>query len=121
MEEPVAQPERRVHPRYALDTRAMILLIDLRAQFPGRVIDLSLGGCRIRTDERFPVGIYRRVETEFKVHGVPVRLGGVVQSMHDRFTVGIRFLDVSTRKLDQLAQLIAEIGGSKLDADPKPA
>lgn len=121
MEGPVAQPERRVHPRYALDTRAVIVLIDLRAQFPGRVVDLSLGGCRIRTDERFPVGIYRRVETEFKIHGVPIRLGGVVQSMHDRFTVGIRFLDVSTRKLDQLAQLIAEIAEPNTDADRKSA
>jgi hypothetical protein len=49
------------------------------------------------------------VETEFKVDGLPFRLAGVVQSVHDRFTVGIRFLDMSARKRDQLVHLIEEI------------
>ena len=75
----------------------------------GRIVDVSLGGCRIRTDERFPVGIYRRVETEFTFDGLPFRLGGVVQSLHDKFTVGIRFLDMSERKRSQLMELIEEI------------
>ena len=83
--------------------------IDVRAQISGRILDLSMSGCRIRTSERFPVGIYRRVETEFKLDGLPFRLGGVVQSVHDKFTVGIRFLDVSPRKRDQLAFLMDEI------------
>jgi hypothetical protein len=104
-----SQSERRLHPRYFVDTRATLFFIDVRAQIAGRILDVSLGGCRIRTDERFPVGIYRRVETEFKVDGLPFRLAGVVQSIHDRFSVGIRFLDMSQRKRDQLAQLISEI------------
>ena len=70
---------------------------------------LSLGGCRIRTWERFPVGIYRRVETEFTLDGLPFRLAGVVQTIHDRRTVGIRFLDMSSRKRDQLAQSLREL------------
>ena len=111
-----SQPERRLHPRYPVDTRATVFFIDVRAQISGRVLDLSITGCRIRTDARFPVGIYRRVETEFKVDGLPFRLAGVVQAVHDRFTVGIRFLDLSPRKRDQLAQLMDEIAAS-----PKPA
>jgi hypothetical protein len=70
---------------------------------------LSLGGCRIRTDERFPVGIYTRVETDFFLEGLPFRLGGVVQAIQGKDLVGIRFLDMSERKKDQLKQLIAEI------------
>ncbi len=101
--------ERRAQTRHTVDTSATVLFIAVRAQIPGRILDLSLGGCRIRTEARFPVGIYRRVEIEFKVGGLPFRLAGVVQSLHDKFTVGIRFLDMSPRKKEQLAQLMEEI------------
>jgi hypothetical protein len=109
MEESSAPSERRSQPRYAVDEAATLHFIDVRAQISGRILDLSMSGCRIRTNERFPVGIYRRVETEFKLDGLPFRLGGVVQSVHDKFTVGIRFLDLSPRKRDQLAFLMDEI------------
>ncbi|HEY1895069.1 MAG TPA: PilZ domain-containing protein [Terracidiphilus sp.] len=101
--------DRREKPRHSIDTQATVLFIDVRAEISGRIVDLSMSGCRIRTDERFPVGIYRRVETEFKLDGLPFRLGGVVQSIHDKFTVGVRFLDLSPRKRDQLAALMDEI------------
>ncbi len=109
---PASKRERRQEARHAVDTRATVFLIDVRAQISGRILDVSMSGCRIRTDERFPVGIYRRVETEFKVDGLPFRLAGVVQAVHDRFTVGIRFLDMSPRKRDQLAQLMKEVAAS---------
>ena len=75
----------------------------------GQILDLSLSGCRIRTDVRFPVGIYTRVETEFQLEGLPFRLGGVIQAIHGRNTVGIRFLDLSERKRQQVMELIGEI------------
>jgi hypothetical protein len=108
MEETSAPSDRRSQPRYAVDEAATLHFIEVRAQVTGRILDLSMSGCRIRTNERFPVGIYRRIETEFKLDGMPFRLGGVVQSVHDKFTVGIRFLDVSPRKRDQLAFLMDE-------------
>jgi hypothetical protein len=37
------------------------------------------------------------------------RLGGVIQAIHDRHHVGIRFLDMSSRKKEQLELLIEEI------------
>jgi hypothetical protein len=51
------------------------------------------------------------VETEFRIEGLPFRLGGVIQAVHDRDrrNVGIRFLDVSARKREQVEQLIEEI------------
>jgi hypothetical protein len=115
MEESSAPSERRSQPRYAVDEAATLHFIDVRAQICGRILDLSMTGCRIRTNERFPVGIYRRVETEFKLDGLPFRLGGVIQSIHDKFTVGIRFLDVSPRKREQLAFLMDEIGAMQPD------
>jgi hypothetical protein len=55
------------------------------------------------------VGIYTRVEAEFRLEGMPFRLGGVVQAIHDRRHVGIRFLDMSSRKREQLELLIEDI------------
>jgi c-di-GMP-binding flagellar brake protein YcgR len=101
--------ERREQSRHEVDTSATILLIHVGATLKGRILDLSLNGCRIRTDEHFPVGIYTRVETEFRLEGLPFRLGGVIQAIHDRNTVGIRFLDLSQRKREQVLDLIGEI------------
>jgi c-di-GMP-binding flagellar brake protein YcgR len=104
-----ARRERREQSRHEVDTSAVIFLVNVASRLTGRILDLSLGGCRICTDERFPVGIYTRVETEFRLEGLPFRLGGVIQAIHDRRHVGIRFLDMSSRKREQLEQLVREI------------
>lgn len=101
--------ERRTQERHAVDTTAILHLVKIASRLSSRILDLSMNGCRIRSDERFPVGIYTRIEIEFHLEGLPFRLGGVVQSIHDRHHVGIRFLDVSDRKREQLKQLIEEI------------
>jgi hypothetical protein len=98
--------ERREQLREEINTSVVIHLINIASRLPGRILDLSRSGCRIHTDERFPVGIYTRVETEFHMDGLPFRLGGVVQSIHDRNTVGIRFLDMSDRRREQIEQLM---------------
>ena len=103
------EPERRSHSRHPVDDSATIIFFKIASRLAGRIIDLSLGGCRIRCHERFPVGIYTRVEAEFRVDGISFRLGGVVQVIHDRHTVGIRFLDLSPRKRGHLEQLIKEL------------
>jgi hypothetical protein len=109
--DPVRRPgrERRVQSRHSVDSRATIYFIDVRAQSAGHILDVSMSGCRIRTDERFPSGIYRRVEVEFTLDGLPFRLAGVVQAVHDRFTIGIRFLNLSDRKREQLVMLMEEL------------
>jgi c-di-GMP-binding flagellar brake protein YcgR len=101
--------DRRETSREEVDTSAVIYLVKIASRLRGRILDLSLNGCRIRTDERFPVGIYTRVETEFRIEGLPFRLAGVIQAIHDKHTVGIRFLDMSSRKREQVEQLIEEI------------
>jgi hypothetical protein len=105
--------ERRITHRCGVDTSAIIDLVKVGSKLSGQILDLSVGGCRIRTAEKFPVGIYTRIETEFKLHGLPVRLGGVIQAIHDRNTVGIRFLDMSERKKEQVAELVAELEESQ--------
>jgi c-di-GMP-binding flagellar brake protein YcgR len=101
--------ERREVSREEIDTSAVIHLIKIASRLQGRILDLSLSGCRVRTEERFPVGIYTRAEVEFLLDGLPFRLGGVIQAIHDQQTVGIRFLDMSSRRREQVEQLIEEI------------
>jgi hypothetical protein len=100
---------RRTARRMGVDTRANLLLVKAGIVMPSHILDLSIGGCRLRTETRFNVGIYVRVETEFYLRGLPFRLAGVSQVVVDKNTVGIRFLDLSERKRDQLIELIAEI------------
>jgi PilZ domain-containing protein len=112
---PTAEPpnadgrERRGFARHMVDSAATVFLVDLRVRIAGRIVDVSLGGCRIKSAERFPVGIYRRVEVEFTLDGLPFRLAGVVQALHDPHTIGIRLLDLSDRKREQLAALMQEL------------
>ena len=101
--------DRRERPRHQVDTSAVIFMIKGGVRFNGRILDLSLNGCRIRTDEPFPVGIYSRVEVLFHLNGLPFRIAGVIQAIHDRNQVGIRFLDMSTRNRMQVEELIEEI------------
>jgi hypothetical protein len=105
--------ERRSSSRHSVDTRANLLLIKTGITMPGRILNLSLGGCQIRMEERFNVGIYVRVEAEFFLHGLPFRVGGVSQAIVDKFTIGIRFLDMSERRRLQLSELIEEIAEAK--------
>jgi len=101
--------EDRVRSRQEVDTSAFILLIRSGAKLSGRIVDLSLGGCRIRTDELFPQGIYTRVDLEFRLEEQPFRLSGVIQHIQDRRFAGIRFMDLSDGKKEQLEQLIREV------------
>jgi PilZ domain len=104
-----AHMRRRKEPRHPVDTGAVIRLIDLAAKLEGRILDVSMGGCRIRTNLPFPLGVFRRVEMQFRMEGLPFRLAGVTQAIYDPFNVGIRFLHVSERMREQLGQLIEEI------------
>jgi len=101
--------ERRKELRATVDETASLVLVRDGTTVSGRIIDLSMSGCCIRTDMRFALGIFTRVETEFRIEGLPVRLAGVIQAIHNRYTVGIRFLDMSARKQEQLKQLMEEM------------
>jgi len=110
-----AAGDRRSSSRHAVDTRVNLILVKSAICMAGQILNLSLGGCRVRTDQRFSVGIYTRVEAEFYLHGLPFRVGGVSQAILDKNTVGIRFLDMSDRRRDQLTELIAEIAEAEAD------
>jgi len=43
------------------------------------------------------------------LNGMPFRLSGVIQFIDERNLVGIRFLDLSDRKLEQVERLMVEM------------
>ena len=106
---PAKPKERRKAARFETDARAELFLLDLRIWLPGRIVDLSEDGCRFCASDKLPVGIFRRVEMDFTLDGLPFRVPGVIQTAIDRFTAGIRFVDVSVRKREQLQELIREL------------
>jgi hypothetical protein len=101
--------DRRAALREKVDTSAVMDLVKIALQLRGSIVDLSLSGCRIHTDERFPADIDTWVETEFRLNGLPFRLGGVVRVIYDQHTVGIRFLYRSTRMREQVEELMEDI------------
>ena len=99
----------RAHPRFAIGDEASLLLVSQGAALACRILDLSQGGCRVRTQDRFLAGMMVRVEVILRVLGMPFRLSGVTQWTNRQHLVGIRFIDLSDRKREQLAQLIDEL------------
>jgi hypothetical protein len=116
-----AAAERRVHRRFGVNSPVAVILVRSGSSLEGTILDLSMGGCRIRTDKKFPLGIYTRVETEFRVDGIPLRLGGVVQVIHQQCQLGIRFLEMTERKRLQLSELLEEMRESQTACPPRSA
>jgi c-di-GMP-binding flagellar brake protein YcgR len=101
--------ERRGATRHKVDSYARLHLLSLHVKARGKVLDVSMGGCRMVLDEVRPVGAYRRVEIEFFIDGLPLLLPGVTQMMYDNRTVGIRFVEMTERKREQLCTVIEEL------------
>ena len=104
---PAPRSERRREARHTVDGSAVLTILSNAVHLRGRILDISMNGCQFRTDDCFPMGIYSRAEIEFQLDGLPFRLACVTQSLHRRNRVGVRFLDMSERKREQLAELIA--------------
>jgi c-di-GMP-binding flagellar brake protein YcgR len=108
-EQSTGRKERRRHPRLKLNSVATLYPINAGAKVNAQILDLSLGGCRLRLERRIPLDIRIRVEVGFYYEGLPFRVGGVIQSVHTQEEIGIRFVDLSPRNLHRLQSLIEEI------------
>jgi hypothetical protein len=112
--------ERRTHRRIGVEMPAAIYLINSNIKLNGKVENLSLGGCCIRTDQRLHAGTYTRIEAGFYHMGMPFRVAGVLQASQGPNLVGIRFLDVTERIGAKLADLIKELEGEKSEGEQGP-
>lgn len=108
---PVAQPasanprDRRSWERYLLH-EAEGTLIYGPANFRCRFIDVSLGGCCVRTEQRFSAGALAKVDVVLQIHGMTQRMSGITQWTSKGNLVGVRFVHPSPHAKNQFAALL---------------
>jgi c-di-GMP-binding flagellar brake protein YcgR len=73
------------------------------------ILDLSMGGCWVKTKERFGGELQARVEVCFQMLGLPFQLLGVTKVTKDKYTVEVEFLEMSRRKQEELTQVLEEL------------
>jgi hypothetical protein len=95
------------------ESQAVVHFVKDGSEIAGTIVDLSLEGCTLRLVRPFTVGIYVRVEISLHVRGLILQLAGVSQEIHDKYTVAFRFLDVSRRRSEELAQVVEEVRAAK--------
>jgi len=101
--------ERRHHPRQKMHSVAAIYPIEHGGKLNAWILNLSLGGCRLRLETDALIDVQVRVEVGFFFEGMPFRVGGMVQGNYAKQEVGIKFVDVSERNRKRLEDLIAEL------------
>ncbi|MBI3474141.1 MAG: PilZ domain-containing protein [Acidobacteria bacterium] len=100
--------DRRQNPRVRCGGSAKIVSLPSEGMaVPGRVLDLSLGGCGIETV--FPVPSGTRAEILLRVNAASLRVIGEVQAPRGPRGVGVEFLLLSSYGKDMLADLIREL------------
>jgi PilZ domain len=100
---------RRFHPRFAVDCAAAVFPVNGGVPILGRLSDISLSGCRVATDHRYPPTMLTRVEVEMELRGIPLRIAGVSLGSRGAKRFAVRFLDLSERRQSQLAELLGEL------------
>lgn len=97
--------DRRMYERFSLDG-AFGNLIYKGALLPCQFIDISLGGCCVRTVNPFADGSLAPVEVVLLIFGLVLRIAGVTQWTSRGNLVGIHFMHPAARSKNQLAALL---------------
>lgn len=105
--------ERRRSPRLDCCGNAQLRMLNLESanavQFQGKILNLSLIGCCIETENPVPLRVADRLEVYFQLNGMPILVMGVTRAVHSQHRIGIEFLEVSPRKQEQLRFLMNEL------------
>ncbi len=105
----VPAPERRLQARYSVDEDSVLLIMSHGVPVSGRIENLSLSGCRVRTRERISARVGSRIEISFKVNGTAFRFSSVLVWTIGRNFAGIHFVDMIARRKAELGVIIDEI------------
>jgi len=107
--------QTRAHLRHPVHDDAVLNVIG-QINFIGQslnvhcsVIDLSLGGCRLRARDPFWAKPELPVEVTFNIRGLPMLLRGTIQWTDGNGVFGICFVDVSSRRKEALDDVLTEV------------
>jgi hypothetical protein len=109
MSPPTAGDEdRRRSPRFACSGEAKIVRLPSNGLLiPGKMRDLSLGGCYVETSSALDCGA--RTEIVVRINSASFRAVSQVKAIRDRFGVGMEFVRLSARGKDMLAEVVEEL------------
>jgi hypothetical protein len=107
-ERPDGEDERRRTPRFNCDGDVQITRLPSNGIFfPGKIRDLSLGGCRLET--AFPIEAGARAEIIVRVNDASFRAVGEVRAVPGGSGAGIEFVRLSAGGKDMLGEVVAEM------------
>ena len=100
--------DRRRSPRFKCGGEAKISRLPSDGIFvPGKIFDLSLGGCCV--DTTLPIDFGVRTEIVVCVNAASFRAVGEVRAIRSRFGAGIEFVHLSAGGKHTLADLVTEL------------
>jgi c-di-GMP-binding flagellar brake protein YcgR len=101
--------ERRAHLRLRCKGMADVLVLPDGPKIAASLIDISQGGCSIATETEILVRPHTPVEVCLSVRDSKLRLAGEIRYLLDEARAGIQFIEVSSRKKEQIHILMAEL------------
>ncbi len=103
-----ANDDRRGSPRFSCGGHATISCLPSDGIFlPGKIRDLSLGGCCV--DTTLPIACGARAEVVVRVNAASFRALGEVRAIRSRSGVCLEFVRLSPGGKDMLSDLIKEL------------
>jgi hypothetical protein len=103
-----AEEDRRHNARFKCGGEAKISRLPSDGIFvPGKIFDLSLGGCCV--DTTLPIDFGVRTEMVVRVNAASFRAVGEVRAIRSRFGAGIEFVHLSAGGKHTLADLVTEL------------
>lgn len=106
-------PDRRQHPRFAIDAWAEVLVLDGSLLFRGRVLDISLAGCFIQTEARLHMRQRTPVEMIVRMKDSVFRIKATSRMVRPGIGAGFLFAEMSERTRFELDALIAELSSAE--------
>jgi c-di-GMP-binding flagellar brake protein YcgR len=101
--------ERRKDLRFRCTGHADLHPAAAAPTLPGRIVDVSTGGCLIELHASQKIVPNETVELTFSINRLPFRVRGEVTSLRSGTAVGFKFTGLSERVQEHLGELIEEL------------
>ncbi len=88
---------------------AILKILKDNSSMKGAIVGLNKDRCSFQAARPFTGGTQLRAEVEFHMRGLPFLLVGITEDVRNQKTVDIRFIEMSFRKREELAELIEEL------------
>lgn len=101
--------ERRGELRRGACGYARLMCLPDGPEVRGTLSNLCAKGCAIDSEREIAAVVNNQVEVRLEVEGFQLRLLGVVRHLEDNHLAGIEFVELSSRKVDQIEEVMKEL------------